>query len=80
MEIRSEEALIEVLACEDHDLCDVVKRHRQLDEMICKLDKKRILTPGEQAERKNLQKKKLAEKDKIQQILCLYRRNERVIY
>ena len=80
MEVRSEEALIEVLACEDPALCDVVKRHRELDEMINKFDKRRFLTPEEQAERKILQKKKLAEKDKIQQILSLYRRNERVIY
>lgn len=76
----ADEKLISILVSEDVELRKYVMRHRQLDEKIRKYDKQRFLTPREEFERKQLQKMKLAGKDKIEKILCLYRNNQRVIY
>jgi uncharacterized protein YdcH (DUF465 family) len=47
----------------------LVEEHRQLDEKLKELDRKVYLLPDEEVERKQLQKLKLARKDKIAQIL-----------
>ena len=47
----------------------LVEEHRRLDEKLKELDRKVYLLPDEEVERKQLQKLKLARKDKIAQIL-----------
>ena len=72
--------LIGILISEDTELRFFVEEHRKLDDKIKSLDQRRFLTPVEEMQRKTLQKKKLAGKDRIENILFKYKRNERVIY
>lgn len=76
----ADEKLIEILISEDEELRKHVEDHRNLDTKIRELSKRRYLSPQEETERKILQKKKLVGKDKIQSILCQYKKNERVIF
>lgn len=76
----ADEKLISVLITEDAELKKHVEKHRELDYKICLLSKRRYRTPDEEIERKTLQKQKLAGKDKIQNILFKYKKNERVIF
>jgi uncharacterized protein YdcH (DUF465 family) len=46
-------------------LADLQEQHRQLDEALKLLEKRRSLTPSEQAEVSRLKKQKLLTKDKI---------------
>jgi uncharacterized protein YdcH (DUF465 family) len=76
----ADDRLIEILISEDDELKRCVSEHEKLDFQIRKMNQQRFLTPREEMERKTLQKKKLAGKDRIQQILIQYRKNERVIF
>jgi uncharacterized protein YdcH (DUF465 family) len=46
-------------------LAELTAEHRQLDEQLQMLERRRALTPGEQAEIARLKKQKLLTKDKI---------------
>jgi hypothetical protein len=76
----ADEQLIAAVADEDGELHIHLEKHRILDERIDELNKRRFLTPTEEAERKMLRKKRLFGRDKIQKILLQYRMNERVIF
>jgi uncharacterized protein len=76
----AEERLLEALVGEDAELAHIVHEHQQLDKELNKLQKRRYLTPNEEVEKKDLQVRKLARKDRIQRILTQYRNNERVIF
>jgi uncharacterized protein YdcH (DUF465 family) len=49
------------------------EEHARLGEEVDKLAAKSFLSPAEEVQRKDLQKQKLAEKDKIMKILADYR-------
>jgi len=68
MKIRNNR-LVRELASEDADLRDLLKRHEQYDALIEKLNKRRYLSPAEDREKKELQKRKLAEKDRIESLV-----------
>jgi len=76
----ADELLISVLISEDEELRGYVEEHKKLDNKVKQLAKRRFLTPSEDMERKYLQKKKLAGKDRIAAILTKYRNNERVVF
>jgi len=76
----ADELLISVLISEDEELRGYVEEHKKLDNKVKQLAKRRFLTPSEGMERKYLQKKKLAGKDRIAAILTKYRNNERVVF
>ncbi len=73
MDDRDEE-LIEALLPQHSELKAAYEEHRRLDAEVDKLSAKSFLSPSEQVERKNLQKLKLVEKDKIMRILAEHRR------
>lgn len=62
---RGEIRLIEEVMHQDEELKGHVCEHRKLEEVLEEFNRRRYLTPEEQADRKNLQKRKLREKEKI---------------
>ncbi len=75
MEQRDEE-LIAALLPNNPELRAAYDEHRRLDAEVDKLSSKSFLSPAEQVEKKNLQKRKLVEKDKIMRILAEHRRGQ----
>ena len=69
---RAEILLIEQIVHQDAELQQHVDEHRKLKGMLEALNHRRYLMPEEQIERKNLQKRKLREKEKIIMILDKY--------
>ena len=62
---------------EDKDLSVLFKEHLSFEKQLAKLDHKLFLTPEEEVLRKELQKKKLKGKDKMEIILKKYRGGEK---
>ncbi len=58
-----EEEIVEVLKKENAEFKKLTEEHRNLEELLAKIDNKRFLTPEEEVERKTIQKKKLLKKD-----------------
>jgi uncharacterized protein len=69
---KAELLSIEKYIHQDAELKQHVEEHRKLEEMLGEFNRRRHLTPDEQVERKNLQKRKLREKEKILGILDKY--------
>ena len=46
-------------------LAELTAEHRRLDEQVQSLERRRVLTPAEQAEMSRLKKQKLLTKDRI---------------
>jgi len=65
--------LIESLLPQNPELKEAWDEHRRLSAAVDKLLDRGHLTASEEIEKKNLQKLKLAEKDKIQRILDQHR-------
>lgn len=66
----SQEAKMAALVEKDPEFQALVQEHRRLDEQLKEFERKLYLTPGEEIERKRLQKLKLAKKDRIAQRLA----------
>ena len=75
MEQRDEE-LIAALMPHNPDLKAAYDEHARLNVEVDKLAAKHFLSQSEEIERKNLQKRKLAEKTKIMRILDEHRRGQ----
>ena len=73
MDTRDEE-LVKALATENAGLRRSYERHSQLKAEVEELTARPHLTTEEELHRRELQKQKLAEKDKIARILGEYRR------
>ncbi|MBN1283510.1 MAG: DUF465 domain-containing protein [Proteobacteria bacterium] len=58
---------------EDRALASLYTEHIEYERMLEKFNSKPFLTPGEEIERKNLQKKKLVGRDRMEAILRAYR-------
>ncbi|KJR42377.1 hypothetical protein MCHI_001732 [Candidatus Magnetoovum chiemensis] len=71
----TDEEIIERLCRENEEFKNLVGRHRDLDEKISELTKNKYLTPEEDLNKKNLQKKKLMKKDKIAEFVREYRKS-----
>ncbi len=70
---NKEEALVERLMRENEEFSKAKEAHSQLARQVEEMEKKAFLTPQEETEVKILKKKKLAYKDKMEQILAQYR-------
>ena len=68
-----EEELIERLMRENEEFSKAKKAHSVLAGQLEELEKKSFLTPQDETEIKILKKKKLAYKDKMEEILIKYR-------
>lgn len=70
---KREEQLIERYICEDEKLRYYVEEHERFEAALAELNSKVYLTPQEEVEKKNLQKKKLLGKERILEILSKYK-------
>lgn len=70
---KNEEDLIARHIDQDEELKAFVEAHRKFEELLDDLNSKVYLTPEEEVEKKNLQKKKLMGKEKIYELLSKYR-------
>lgn len=66
--------LIESCVRKDKELASLYKEHVDYEKQLAKLDNKLFLTPEEEVLHKELQKKKLLGKDRIESILGKYRK------
>ena len=69
-----EEEIVEVLKKENAEFRKLTEEHRNLEELLVKIDSKRFLTPEEQVERKKIQKQKLLKKDKMAALIRGYKK------
>ncbi len=69
-----EEEIVEVLKKENAEFKKLTEEHRNLEELLAKIDNKRFLTPEEELERKTIQKKKLLKKDKMAALVRAYKK------
>jgi uncharacterized protein len=69
---KAELLLIGKYIHQDEELKQHVEAHKRLEEALEEFNQRRYLTPEEQVERKNLQKRKLREKEKILRVLEKY--------
>lgn len=73
---RQDVELIQVHIKKDPQLQTLYKEHLDYEKKLAKLDNKLFLTPEEEVQRKELQKKKLLGKDQIEDILRKYRNQQ----
>lgn len=72
MDLIKDEALVNKLVQENEEFRKLYKEHLELEDKIAEIDKKHFLTADEEAERKRLQKIKLAGKDRMFEIIKQY--------
>ncbi len=65
--------LIETLSNENAELKALYEEHLEFERLLEKINDKSYLTPSEDMDRRQLQKKKLLGRDKIEMILREYR-------
>jgi uncharacterized protein YdcH (DUF465 family) len=70
---KKDEDLIQTLLEREPDLRRYYEEHVDLEKQLGAFQQKLYLTPDEEVEKKRLQKRKLAGKDKIMEILSRYR-------
>jgi uncharacterized protein len=75
MEHREEE-LIQQHAVHDEELRVIYTEHQELKQKLEAFRHKVYLTPGEEVEKKRIQKLKLASKDRMMEILNRHQHNE----
>ncbi|HEY7532811.1 MAG TPA: YdcH family protein [Nitrospiraceae bacterium] len=56
-----------------HEFRDLEETHHRLDGELCELQKRHVLTPAEELQKKQLQKEKLMKKDKMAELIRNYR-------
>lgn len=72
MDLIKDETLVKKLLEENDEFKRLYAEHLELEEKIAEIDKKHFLTADEEAERKRLQKIKLAGKDRMFEIIKHY--------
>lgn len=65
--------LIKRLAEENDELRALMEEHREFERVLDTMQEKRFLTAEEEVKKKNIQKLKLAGRDRIEEILSKYR-------
>ncbi len=68
------EKIKEILLVENEEFREIARKHRELDEEIEKLTKKRYLTSEEELKEAELKKQKLMLKDKMLKFIEEYRK------
>jgi uncharacterized protein len=71
----TDEQIAETLKRENEEYRKLSQEHRQLDEWLEELNKKRYLTPEEDIEKKKKQKEKLYRKDRMAELIRNYKKN-----
>ncbi|NJL16657.1 MAG: V-type ATPase 116kDa subunit family protein [Nitrospira sp.] len=73
----TEDAIVEQLRRTNTEFRELEETHHRLDRELNELQKRHVLTPNEEIEKKRIQKEKLAMKDKLAEIVRL-RRDQRL--
>lgn len=66
---REEMALLEGLLPGDAELAELWKEHEQLEDELARLRARKFVTPDEEVREREIRKRKLAGRDRIQAIL-----------
>ncbi len=72
-----DEEIVEVLKKENSEFRKLTEEHRNLEELLASIDRKRFLTPEEEVERKKIQKQKLLKKDKMAALIRDFKKGQR---
>ena len=72
----TETVIAEVLRQSSLEFRQLEESHHRLDAELAELQKRHVLTPQEELQKKQLQKEKLAKKDKMADLMRLYREHE----
>lgn len=64
--------VIDVLREQNRHFRSVEKKHAEFDQILQEMNRKKILTPQEEVQKKIFQKKKLAAKDDMMEMVRLY--------
>ena len=72
MELKDEQTIVSLLD-KDPELRKFYEEHRELEQKLAQFQHKHHLTPEEEVEMKKIQKKKLAGKDRMMEILGRHR-------
>lgn len=72
----TDSVIVERLRQTSHDFRELEESHHQLDLELTELQKRHVLTPSEELTKKQMQKEKLAKKDKMAELIRLYREHE----
>ena len=69
----TEEAIVEQLRQTNTEFRELEASHHRLDLELNELQKRHVLTPTEEIEKKRIQKEKLAKKDRLAELIRLSR-------
>lgn len=68
--------VMEMLRQSSTEFRELEESHHRLDAELNELQKRHVLTPQEELVKKQIQKEKLAKKDKMAELVRLYRENK----
>ncbi|MEW6409312.1 MAG: DUF465 domain-containing protein [Nitrospirota bacterium] len=74
MELLSDSEVIDILRKESEEYRRLEEEHKNLEEMLSEIDKRKFLSTEEEIERKRIQKQKLLKKDRMAEIIRDYKR------
>lgn len=69
----TEDAIVEQLRRTNTEFRELEESHHRLDLELNELQKRHVLTPNEEIEKKRIQKEKLAAKDRLAEFIRLHR-------
>lgn len=69
----TDDAIVEQLRQSNREFRELETSHHRLDLELNELQKRHVLTPEEELEKKRLQKEKLVKKDKLAELIRLHR-------
>lgn len=69
----TDDAIVERLRQANSEFRELEILHHRLDDELNELQRRHVLTPAEELEKKRIQKEKLAKKDKLAELIRLYR-------
>ena len=69
----TDDAILEQLRQSNSEFRELELSHHRLDLELNELQKRHVLTPAEELEKRRMQKEKLVKKDKLAELIRLYR-------
>ncbi|MES4786769.1 MAG: DUF465 domain-containing protein [Nitrospiraceae bacterium] len=72
----TEDRIIDQLRASSLEFRQLEESHHRLDAELAELQKRHVLTPQEELLKKQIQKEKLAKKDKMAELIRLYREEQ----
>ncbi|MCP9446297.1 MAG: ribosomal protein S18-alanine N-acetyltransferase [Nitrospira sp.] len=71
--MQTDDFIVEQLRRSNPEFRELEASHHRLDLELSELQKRHVLTPAEEVEKKRIQKEKLAKKDKLAELIRVYR-------